>query len=220
MKNLDLKLKVNFNNIHEWPIMTRVVMIALICLIVFFIGYKWDIAALQKKLSLAETQEKDLKLQYENVIKKQLEANAQVIHFNEMRIVLTEWQKKLISYNDLPELLNQVLKIGNNNALYFSLFDPAPAVEANNYEKLPINIIAAANYHQFADFLSQIANLPWIVVIDNFTITNDNKDDVLGAKLAEIANAENLQTLNLTLNIYYPKQQTNAPPPNTENKKT
>src|SRR3990167_3336316 len=206
MKKIDLKLNINFNNIHEWPIMTRVIMIAFICLIVFFIGYKWDIAALQKKLSLAETQEKDLKLQYENVIKKQLEANAQVSHFNEMRIVLTEWQKKLISYNDLPELLNQVLKIGNNNALYFSLFDPAPAVEANNYEKLPINIIAAANYHQFADFLSQIANLPWIVVIDNFTITNDNKGDALGAKLAEIANAENLQTLNLTLNIYYPKQ--------------
>lgn len=220
MKNLDLNLNINFNNIHEWPLMTRIVMIAFICLIVFFIGYKWDIAALQKKLSLSQTQEKDLKLQYENVIKKQLEANAQVTHFNEMRVVLTEWQKKLVSYNEIPELLNQVLKIGNNNALYFSLFDPDKAIEANNYEKLPIHIIAAANYHQIADFLSQIANLPWIIVIDNFIITNDNKSDVLGAKLAETANAENLQTLNLTLNIYYPKQQTDTPPPNTENKKT
>lgn len=195
--------KLDLNNIHEWPIATRCVVIALICVIVFYIGYKWDIAALQKKLQTSQAEENDLKLQYQAVIKKQMAARLELIHFNDMRVLLTQWQQKLVRYDELPELLNQILKIGNNNSLYFSLFDPGDGVEDNHYQKIPIKIIAAATYHQLADFISQIANLPWIIVIDNFGITTENKNDVLGTKLAETANSQNLLTLSLMLNIYY-----------------
>lgn len=195
--------KIDLNNIHEWPLATRCVVIALICVLVFYIGYKWDIAALQKKLQTSQSEENDLKLQYQAVIKKQMAARVELVHFNEMRVLLTQWQKKLIRYDELPELLNQILKIGNNNSLYFSLFDPGDGVEDNHYQKIPIKIIAAATYHQIADFISQVANLPWIIVIDNFGISTENRNDVLGTKLAETANSQKLLTLNLILNVYY-----------------
>lgn len=197
MKKLDL------NNIHEWPLATRCVVIALLCVVVFYIGYKWDIASLQKKLQTTQAEESDLKLQYQAVIKKQMAARAELTYFNEIGVLLTQWQQKLIRYNEIPELLNQILKIGNNNSLYFSLFDPGDATDDNHYQKIPIKIIAVATYHQLADFISQIANLPWIIVIDNFSISSDNKNDVLGNKLAETANSQNLLTLNLMLDIYY-----------------
>lgn len=206
--------KLDFNNIHEWPIVTRCIVIALVCVVVFYIGYKWDIAALQKKLQTSHSEESNLKLEYESIIKKQSDAKIKLAHFNESRVLLNEWQKKLITYNQLPELLNQILKIGNNNSLYFSLFEPGEAVNDNHYQKIPIKVIAAANYHQIADFVSQIANLPWIVVIDNFTISNENKNSVLGTKLAETANAQHLLTLEMIIAIYY---KPNAKP---ENKKT
>jgi type IV pilus assembly protein PilO len=209
--------KFDLNNIHEWPLATRCVVIALICVIVFYIGFKWDIAALQKKMQTSQAEENDLKLQYQAVIKKQIAARAELIHFNEMRVLLTQWQQKLVRYNELPELLNQILKIGNNNSLYFSLFDPGDGVKDNNYQKIPIKIIAAATYHQLADFISQIANLPWIIVIDNFGISNENRNDVLGTKLAEAANSQNLLTLSLILDVYYKPE--SPPEPKPENEK-
>lgn len=211
MKKLDL------NNIHEWPLATRCIVIALLCVIVFYIGYKWDIAALQKKLQTSQADESNLKIQYQSIIKKQTETQIELIHFNEMRVLLTQWQQKLVQYNQIPDLLNQILKIGNNNSLYFSLFDPGDTVEDNHYQKIPIKIVAVATYHQLADFISQIANLPWIVVIDDFGISSENKEDILGNKLAEAANNQGLLTLTLMLDIYYKLDTSSAT--NAENEK-
>jgi type IV pilus assembly protein PilO len=211
MKKLDL------NNMHEWPIITRCILIALVCVIVFYFGNKWDLVALQKKLQISKTEENDLKLQYASVIKKQMAAKVQVLHFNDMRVLLNEWQKRLIAYNELPDLLNQILKIGNNNSLYFNLFDPGEAIVDNNYMKVPIKVVAAGTYHQLADFISQLANLPWIVVVDNFTLSNENTTEVLGAKMAETANSQNLLTLDMTLDVYYKPEHPIEKKPEVEN---
>lgn len=195
--------KLDVNKMYEWPIATRCLVIALICIVVFYLGYKFDIASEIKRLQIARNSEADTKLQYEAIIRKQADAKKELIRLNKIRTLLTEWQRNLVQYDQLPELLNQILKVGNNNNVYFSLFDPGEVETDNHYEKLPIKIIAAGNYHQLADFISQIANLPWIVSISDFAITSDNQSDVLGAKLAETATSQNLLTLTMMLDIYY-----------------
>lgn len=197
--NLDL------NKMYEWPLPTRCAVIALICAVVFFIGYKWDITTLQRKLHLITKEEESKKSEFEIVMKKQSEAKIELLRLEKIHTILGEWQKKLVPFDDMPELLNQILKVGNNNGMYFSLFDPSEAVEENNYQKIPIKVTAAGTYHQLSDFISQVANLPWIVVIDKFTISDDPTAETLGARLADTAKDQDLLTLDLLLNIYYKK---------------
>ncbi len=50
----------------------------------------------------------------------------------------------------------------------------------------------------------------WLVAIGDFTISTENKNDVLGAKLAQEANSGNLLTTELTLIVYLLPENTDA----------
>lgn len=200
MKNLNL----NFKNIHEWPLITRILIIGLICAVVFYLGYWWDVSNLNERLVNTEHQEQDIKDQLKLVITKEEKTKSDLSQFAKLEKLLKQWQNTLINYSELPEILNQILKIGATNHLYFSQFNPAQEVkEEQHYLKVPIKVVVVGSYHQIADFISQVANLPWIVVVGDFTISKENKNDVLGSKLAERANAENLLTAELTLEVYH-----------------
>lgn len=195
--------KLNIKNIYEWPIMTKTLIVGLICAGFFYLGYLFDVVDLDKKLNNTKTKMNDLNQQIELVIGKQNKMKNAVASLDESKRTLNQLQKQVINYNDIPQLLNEILKIGANEQIHFSLFSPDKDVSANAYFKIPIHILAVGSYHQLADFISQVANLPWIVVIGDFTISNDYKNDVLGSKLAEFAAAQNLLTADLKLEVYH-----------------
>jgi type IV pilus assembly protein PilO len=195
--------KYNLNNIYEWPMTTRYLVVGLICAIVFYLGYGWDISALKTQIANAQAKEDELKSQLTFVINKQIKIEREAAQLPKMQASLVEWQKKLINYADLPELLNQILKLGGNNQLHFSQFNPGAEKKVDIYLKVPIKVIVVGGYHQLASFVSQVANMPWIVVVGDFTLSKENKNDVLGSKLAEQATAENLLTAEITLEVYH-----------------
>lgn len=197
MKNLSL------NNIYDWPLTTRGLIIGLICAVVIYCGYLWDLSALKERLITVQQDEQNIKQNLELVIKKQVSLKEEISRLSQSQDMLNQWQKKLIHYSELPNVLNEILKVGASNHLHFSLFNPGAEILSDDYFKVPIKVIAVGSYHQLADFISQVANMPWIIVISNFSITNEVKTDVLGAKLATQAEAENLLTAEINLDIYH-----------------
>lgn len=195
--------KINFNNIYEWPLITRILIIGLICAVVLYLGYYLKISYLSTQLVGYQQKEQELKQQIQFIISKQGAMNNEIAQFSQLQNLLKQWQGKMVAYTELPELLNEILKIGATNHLHFSLFHPDPAVQTGIYYKVPIKLVAVGGYHQLGDFLSQIANMKWIVVISDFILTSENKNDVLGSKLAADAAAENLLTAELTFEVYY-----------------
>lgn len=195
--NLDPK------KMYEWPRSTQMLVFAVVFVFVFYLGYRWDIASVQVALATSQQQEHDLKQQYELAIAKETTIRNDLAQSPALLDLIAKWKNKLVKSSNLPELLNEILKTGANNNLYFSLFSPGEAAKAGNYIKVPIKVIAVGSYQQIANFISQVVNMPWIVVVGDFVITNENKNDELGSKMAEEARAGNLLTAQLMLDVYY-----------------
>jgi type IV pilus assembly protein PilO len=236
--------KMTLNNIYEWPLMTRLLALGLIFAATVFLGYHFDVARQATKLSSVIQEESDLRQQLEIVIHRTKLLQSEISHLPELKKQLQNWKTQMVSNADMADLLNQILKTGADNHLFFSLFTPlepitvkladtvakpdtntgtgaaaqpaAPAAAAApqpagttppagnviTYEKIPIKVVVVGSFHQIADFISQIANMQAIVVIGNFTISNENKIDLLGDKLAKQAVAQHLLSAEMTLEVY------------------
>lgn len=244
--------KMTLNNIYEWPLMTRLLLLGLIFAATFYLGYRLDISGEILKLRRAESQEADLKQQVELTIRKNKMTQADIAQLPALKAKLQTWKKQLITYNDLPELLNQILKIGSDNHLFFSLFTPGAAVMVSppeekpagdnengaaqapdasaapaaataaapppatadqsapapkkstiQFGKVPIKAVVIGNYHQISEFISQVANLSWVVVIGDFTINNEAESSLIGEKMAKQVASQHLLTAEMTLDVYY-----------------
>jgi type IV pilus assembly protein PilO len=193
--------KFNLNTIYDWPLVTRILMIGLICSVVFYSGNKIDISMLQKTLQTNQQEEKNLKQQIEGVVAQQKNINAEISLFPAYNAKLKEWKSKFVNYSSLPDLLNQILKIGSDNELHFRLFSPDPAITEMDYLKVPIKIVALGNYHQISNFISQIANMQWIVTIKDFVISSE-QGTAPGTKNVENV-LENSLSMELLLDVYY-----------------
>lgn len=196
MRNIDI------NQIFQWPLKKQSIIFVTIFLLVFLVGYYWDITALKVNLQKVGQEELDLKEQLQMVIKKEADLKHELTSEPKIKAILTEWKSKLINPKNLSTLMNDILKIGADNHIFFTLFNPTPEIASDKYHKIPVKVIAVGSYNQLAAFISQVANMPYLVVINQFTFSNENKADVLGAKLANQANAANLLTAEMILEIY------------------
>ncbi len=143
----------------------------LICVALAVFVYVHDIAELrQQYVSGKETQQR-LAMQSKALNYRQMLLEEEVAQFNEVKVVLKEWQNKFIKYRDLNKLVKEIRTMGRMNKLNFSLFKPGQGVQENDYIKQPFYVVVTGNYVQTAQFIKQIAKLPWIVIIGNFTVS-------------------------------------------------
>jgi type IV pilus assembly protein PilO len=230
MKSMTLK------NIYEWPLMTRLLLLGLVFSASFYLGYRYDLAGQILTVSKAEQYEVELKRQMELVVRKNKMVVVEVSELPIMQQELALWKKQMVNFNDLPALINSLLKLGADNHLFFSLFSPGEVVKITlpsksdmvtssdgaattptptpnpaatvdttksvTYSKVPIKVVMVGNYHQISDFVSQVANMPMIIAIGNFTITNEGGAQLLGEKLAKQAETQHLLSAELVLDVY------------------
>lgn len=223
--------KLTLQNIHEWPKTMKYAVYAIAFVLIVALGYQFIISSKMTDLDKAHKKEDELKTQIEFVIRKVKQLDKQVSALPDLQNTLTTWNKQLVDYNDLPELMNNILKIGGENRLTFSTFSPgepelvqplkkeekeptsksrsnakkkeAPKEPEITFSKLPIKAVAAGSYHDIAEFISQVANMKWIVVIENFTILRNADPRLLGDKLAKQAKEQGLLTTEISLDVYY-----------------
>jgi len=168
---MDIKNSINFKNIYEWPLYGRLVVFLLVSLGVFYFGYYFDFSSFSNQIYGKYQQEKDLKQQMKAILKNEAEMHEVVSSFHEIEKLLDQWQGQLINGAHLPDLLNQILKLGTANHLQFSLFVPGDKQKKDDYFEVPIKIVMQGGYNQVANFISQVANLPEIVAIGDFVIS-------------------------------------------------
>jgi type IV pilus assembly protein PilO len=190
--------------IYDWPQTPRAIVIIIICLIVFYLGYFFDLSTLNSRLSAIQQNEQDLKAQLASLASKQAEIKAELEKYSILENTLIETQKKLISSKELPELLNEILKIGTQNGLEFIDFTPGNEEKdkINPYLKVGIKVVVVGTYDQIATFISQVANISHIVAIGDFTIARPSSEKLT----AEQASLVNRLTADLTLEVYEAKR--------------
>ena len=186
-------MDLNINSFADIPAALKVAFVGLICAVIIYFAYMVDFSYILHVIASNQKKEGDLKISVQAMVDGENTLQKSISDLPDLLVTLIKWQGQLIKPTELPDLLSEILKIGTGNNLQFDLFSPGDKVKVDLYYKLPIkNLVVSGSYNQIADFISQLANMKWLVAITNFGIIKKELDKklpaaaVTGALVAEI----------------------------------
>jgi len=196
MINYDVK------KIYEWPFLAQLFIMVIVSLFIIYFGYFIDLIPLQNQIKTIYQQELDLKDQFKVSLDQQVAITNDILLLPKLQQLLVLWEQRFITAPDLPALLDAILKSGQENGLKFNLFDPGSEVKQGKYTMIPLRINMTGTYDQIASFMSQVANMPKLVVIGKFTLSNEAASEDQANSNPEPINSDLGLTADLTLEIY------------------
>lgn len=170
--------ELDFNNISEWPLTAKVVLIAFGCGVIGFGWYHFITSGQIERLERAEQKELELRQSFEQKQQKQQKAS----NLDGYRQQLAQMEesfgamlRQLPDETEVASLLVDVSQTGLAAGLEFELFQPSSEVNKDFYAELPIRVRVRGRYHAFASFVSGLAALPRIVTVHNIQIGGDTR---------------------------------------------
>lgn len=170
----DLK-NIDINNIAGWPLPIKVAGIALVSVVLLFLGYYFLIA---DELTQYDTeQKKEASLKETFLSKKAMAINlpAYKQQMEEMQQTFGTLLRQLPNKTEVPNLLVDITQAGLGRGLGFVLFKPEKEKPQEFYAELPIDIKVTGSFHQLGQFVSDLAALPRIVTVGDIQINADPK---------------------------------------------
>lgn len=181
--------EIDFNESGEWPVSMKAFSVALLCILVWFLGYTFIIKDKETALAMAESKEQALKQTLNEKYSKAINLDGYKEQLKEMNVEFKAMLQQLPKKSEVADLLIDISSAGLVNGLAFELFRPGDENPKDFYAELPIEMKVTGNFHQFGAFVSAVASLPRIVTIHDFDLTPPQKD------LEEM-------TMNLTAKTY------------------
>ncbi len=187
-------------NLGNWPIPVKAVMIALICAAALGAGYYFDTQHQIVNLDEVTSKEEELKSEFKD---KQWQAAALPKlkeQLAQIETTLAELLKKLPNKEQVDELIRDISQTVLASGLKSELFEPQynqQTTEKGLYEKLPIKLKVNGDYHSFGKFVSGIAAMPRIVTQHDISIAPRTK----GMEKKGDKNKQ-LLTMEMTAQIY------------------
>lgn len=162
--------ELEVNDIGAWPMAAKVLVLAIVFVLIIFLGYWLDTKSQLAVLNAAENEELTLRQTFET--KQQKTANLAV--YKEQMIMMKAsfgaLLRQLPEKTEVPGLLEDISHQGLAAGLEFRTIRLLPEKEIDFYVELPIEISVVGNYHQLGEFVSNVASLPRIVTLHDFVI--------------------------------------------------
>jgi len=151
----------NLRMIHRVIIFVGTVVLLIgIFIFLIYIPKTGDITALKSNIDTLEREINLAKIRTKNL--KKLEAEE-----NDVKEKLNLALKLLPTTSEIPSLLKNITKLGNDSNLEFLLFSPEKEVSKELYVEIPVSVEVKGNYHNVAQFFDKVGKLDRIVnVID------------------------------------------------------
>ena len=167
---------INLDNIGTLPVAIKFILGALLFALVLTGGYYYHIKKLQQSLASVQSQEEQLKQEFEKKAFQVANLDAYRRQMVEMEESFGALISQLPSDTEVPGLLEDITNKGLLNGLEISSIDLQPEVAREFYVELPIAISARGSYHDLGAFISGMAGLPRIVTLHDFTIRADREN--------------------------------------------
>jgi len=161
---------IDFNDVAKWPLFLKVIAIILLCAAVVGAGLWFDTRNQLDVLEKAGKKEQDLKSVFAKKQNKAANLDDYKAQMDEMKKSFGTMLRQLPGETEVEALLVDVSQTGLANGLEFELFKPGNETPAEFYAELPIQIKVVGNYHDFGRFVSDVAALPRIVTLHDFSI--------------------------------------------------
>ena len=163
----------DLNGVHPglWPIAPRVLSACGLVLLVIAAGwyFYWD--GQINELDAGQQEEQKLKDSFKQKMQQAISLDA----LKEQRKLVLQYvatmEKQLPSKAEMAALLSEITQAGIGRSMTFENFKPGQIVAKDYYAELPIDIKLTGNYHDMAEFASDIAKLSRIVTLNNLSIT-------------------------------------------------
>lgn len=167
--NINLN-ELDVNDIGAWPWPVKVITIALTCLTLFFLGYWLDSKKQLIVLDSAQQEELKLRTTFESKQSKAANLGAYKEQMATMKASFGALLRQLPEKTEVPGLLEDISHQGLASGLEFKTIRLLPEKQIDFYVEMPIEISVIGNYHQFGEFVSNIAALPRIVTLHDLAI--------------------------------------------------
>ncbi|MGD9591521.1 MAG: type 4a pilus biogenesis protein PilO [Candidatus Berkiella sp.] len=181
MMNIDFN-ELDVNSIGTWPLPAKILTIVVFSVVILFLGYWTDTKKQLASLDVAEQEELNLRTTFETKQTQAANLQAYKDQMATMKASFGALLRQLPEKTEVPGLLEDISHQGLATGLEFRTIRLQPEKEIDFYVELPIEISVVGNYHQFGEFVSNIAALPRIVTLHDFVI-KEVKPDVGGENL-------------------------------------
>jgi type IV pilus assembly protein PilO len=176
--NLEELNNLDMSDMGSWPVAAKALVVAVLVLMIGTLTFFLLVDDQITQLEIAEAKEQELRqvyrVKYASAVNLEL-YKAQMV---EMEQTFSYLLKQLPATHETPGLLDDITYAGTSTGLTFVKINWLPEIEKDFYTELPIKIDVVGDYHQFGNFVSEVAKLPRIVSLHDFSVTTD-KDDRL-----------------------------------------
>ncbi|MBI2791559.1 MAG: type 4a pilus biogenesis protein PilO [Gammaproteobacteria bacterium] len=167
--NIDLN-ELDINSVGTWPLPAKIISIVMLSVLILFLGYWTDSKKQLAQLDAAQQEELQLRTTFEQKQTKAANLDAYKEQMATMKASFGALLRQLPEKTEVPGLIEDISHQGLATGLEFRTIRLQPEKEIDFYVELPIEISVVGNYHQFGEFVSNIAALPRIVTLHDFVI--------------------------------------------------
>lgn len=164
---------LDLENMGSWPVTVKVIFAIIIAALVSVLSYYLLIDSKIDQLRADKQKETELRQLYQSRYAAAVNLEAYREQMKEMEQTFSFLLKQLPTTHETPGLLDDITYVGTTSGLNFLKINWEPEVEKEFYTELPIRIDVVGDYHQFGNFVSEVAKLPRIVSLHDFTIQAD-----------------------------------------------
>ena len=165
--------ELDFEQIAIWPNEVRIVVAAFVAIAISALSYYLLINPKLPILDTAKLKEDELKLQFEAKYRIAANLDAYQAQLEQIKKDFSSMLKSLPTSNETPGLLDDITYVGTSAGLTFKLLNWQQEVPKEFYTELPIEMEVSGGYHNFGEFVSNVADLPRIVTLHDFDIARD-----------------------------------------------
>lgn len=173
LQNLDMQ------NPGAWARWVHIMFTVLLVLVVLGLGGYFLVQPEYDELQQAKQKELSLRSEFESKQQKVAALDAYKAQLEEMEHSFGDMLRQLPSKAEVANLLNDISQTRISAGLEEQLFQPQGDAPKDFYVEMPNHIIVTGTYHQMGQFVSGVAALPRIVVIDEVEIHPIDKKGTL-----------------------------------------
>jgi type IV pilus assembly protein PilO len=161
----------------RWPLPIRLGAVGIwFVVLTFILSYVFVWQSKQPELEQRQAEEQQLRSEFQTKHSKAVNLEVYKQQLKDIERSFGALLRQLPGKTEVPNLLVDISQAGLGAGLEEKLFEPAPEQQKDFYAEKPIKIRLSGNYHEFGEFVSNIAALPRIVTLHDIEIKSDSKD--------------------------------------------
>ncbi|GGO65700.1 type 4a pilus biogenesis protein PilO [Bowmanella pacifica] len=164
---------LDFEQVAIWPFEVKALVALVLAVLVSVLGYYLLVNDKLPVLASAEQKEAELKQTFEAKYRIAVNLQAYEEQLAKIQQDFSSMLKSLPTSNETPGLLDDITFVGTSAGLNFKLLNWQKEIPKEFYTELPIQMEVSGSYHEFGQFLADVAGLPRIVTVHDFDLNQE-----------------------------------------------